>query len=318
MPRMAPSMAPAIVPEYVTSSAAFWPRLTPDRIRSGGLPSRMWRTPMMTQSVGVPLIANRRSSTVRMRSGSLSESECETPDWSNSGATTQTSSESARAISLHTSSPGALMPSSLVTRMRMLDSGLPDRLHAAHVRHQRVRHRDRPVTLLVGLHHGDQRAADRDARAVQCVHVANAAVLGAHARVHAARLELAAHRAGRNLAKHVLARQPDLDVVGLLRRKAHVAGAQRDDAIVQIEPAQHLLGAGEHALVLVPALLRRRDRHELDLGELVLADHPARILAGGAGLGAEARRERRHPHRQLGLVDDRLAHQVGERDLGRG
>ena len=52
---------------------------------------------MMTQSVGVPLTAKRRSPTARSRSGSLSESECETPDWSNSGATTQTSSDSARA-----------------------------------------------------------------------------------------------------------------------------------------------------------------------------------------------------------------------------
>ena len=51
---------------------------------------------MMTQSVGVPLTAKRRSPTWRSRSGSLSDSECDTPDWSNSGATTQTSSDSAR------------------------------------------------------------------------------------------------------------------------------------------------------------------------------------------------------------------------------
>jgi hypothetical protein len=35
----------------------------------------------------------------------MSESECETPDWSYSGATIQTSSESARAISAQASSP---------------------------------------------------------------------------------------------------------------------------------------------------------------------------------------------------------------------
>ncbi len=76
---------------------------------------------MITQSVGVPLTAKRRSPTSRSRSGSLSESECETPDWSNSGATTQTSSDSARAISAQTSSPSEWMPSSLVTRMRISD-----------------------------------------------------------------------------------------------------------------------------------------------------------------------------------------------------
>ena len=52
-----------------------------------------------------------------MRSGSLSESECDTPDWSFSGATIHTSSDSARAISSQTQ-PG-VMPSSLVTRMRI-------------------------------------------------------------------------------------------------------------------------------------------------------------------------------------------------------
>src|SRR2546429_1375587 len=79
----------------------------------------MCRAAMMTQSVGVPLTAKRRSSTGRSRSGSLSESECDTPDWSYSGATIHTSSESARAISAHTSSPSEWMPSSLVTRMRI-------------------------------------------------------------------------------------------------------------------------------------------------------------------------------------------------------
>ena len=39
------------------------------------------------------------------------------------------------------------------------------------------------------------------------------------------------------------------------------------------------------------ALLRRGDRDKLDLGELVLADHAAGVLAGGAGLGAKARRQ---------------------------
>ena len=50
----------------------------------------------------------------------MSESECDTPDWSYSGATTQTWSDSARAISSQTLRPGAWMPSSLVTRMRMM------------------------------------------------------------------------------------------------------------------------------------------------------------------------------------------------------
>ena len=48
---------------------------------------------MMTQSVGVPFTAKCRSPIWRSRSGSLSDSECDTPDWSCSGAITQTSSD---------------------------------------------------------------------------------------------------------------------------------------------------------------------------------------------------------------------------------
>ena len=51
------------------------------------------------------------------------------------------------------------------------------------------------VVLLVGFHHCNERAADGDAGAVERMHVADvAAFLGAIARVHAARLELAAIR----------------------------------------------------------------------------------------------------------------------------
>ena len=87
---------------------------------------------------------------------------------------------------------------------------------------------------------------------------------------------------------------------------------------MQVEPTQHLLGAGKHALVLVLALLGRGDGDELDLGELVLADHPARVLAGGARLGAEARRAGGEPHGQRGFVDDGFAHEIGQRHFGGG
>ena len=50
----------------------------------------------------------------------------------------------------------------------------------------------------------------------------------------------------------------------------------------------------------------------------MLADHAARVLAGGAGLGAEARRPGGYSHGQLGLVDDVLAHEIGERHFGGG
>ena len=50
-------------------------------------------------------------------------------------------------------------------------------------------------------------------------------------------------------------------------------------AVGKAEALQHFLGAGRHALVLGEALLGRGDGDQLDLGELVLADHAARVLA---------------------------------------
>src|ERR1700738_2070620 len=131
---------------------------------------------MMTQSVGVPFTAKRRASTSRRRSGRLSESEWDTPDWSVSGATTHTSSESTRAIFSSTSRPGAKMPSSLVNRMRIsfflgawsfpktgshfsgsYAWGALDPLYAAHVGLEHIRHRDAAALVLIGLHHRNER-----------------------------------------------------------------------------------------------------------------------------------------------------------------
>src|SRR5262245_61565571 len=245
----------------MTSSPALRPRLTPASTRSGGRSLITCRAPMITQSVGVPFTAKRRSPISRSRSGSLSESECETPDWSNSGAITQTSPESARPISAQTSSPSEWMPSSLVLRIRMAcDAGVRrtdraacsarastvrsdlscamssrslDDLHAAHVALQHVGHRDRAALLLVGLHYRDERAADGDPGAVERMQMPHRpAALGAVARVHTPGLKFAAQRAGGNLAIHILSGQPDLDVIGLLRGKAHVPRAQGHHPVV--------------------------------------------------------------------------------------
>src|SRR4051794_25296628 len=68
-----------------------------------------------------------------------------------------------------------------------------DHLFPAHIPLQHIGHCDRAALLLIRLHYGDQRAADRDAGAVKCVHEPRRAVLlAADARVHAPRLEVAA------------------------------------------------------------------------------------------------------------------------------
>src|SRR5215213_10794041 len=112
------------------------------------------------------------------------------------------------------------MPSSLVQRMRMSDLTF-DAGHPAHVGLENRWNRDAAVLVLIVLQNGHERAADREAGAVERVHEARLLLSRRTvAGIHAARLEIRADRAARNLAIHPLPRQPHLDVVGLGRREA--------------------------------------------------------------------------------------------------
>ena len=134
--------------------------------------------------------------------------------------------------------------------------------------------------------------------------------------VHPPRLEVAAVGAGRNLAIGILPRQPDLDVISLDGAKTHVAGAERDDAMRQVQFLQDFLRRVGHALMLGRRLFRRGDGHQLDLGELVHAGHAARVLAGRARLGAKTRRESSETQRQFRFAQDFIGDIVGQRHFG--
>src|SRR3954466_14758901 len=293
------------------------PWLMPESTRSTGRSLMTCWIASSTQSVGVPSTAKWHSPSRRMRKGRFRVSECPVPLWFISGATTQTSSLSWRAMRSSVLMPVALMPSSLATRMRGRSRIGGEPLEAARVGPQRLGHGDAAVPLLVVLQYRDQRPPDRQPRPVQRVHEARSLrVLGTVAGAHAPPLVVAAVGAGRDLAVGVLPRQPDLEVVGLARGRAGVARAEQDDAVRQPEALQHGLRAGGQPLVLGLALLRQRDAHQLDLGELVLPDHAARVLARGAGLRAEAGRAGRDADGQRRLVQDLARDEVGERDLG--
>ena len=115
-----------------------------------------------------------------------------------------------------------------------------------------------------------------------------------------------------------LPRQPDLDVVGLLRGETHVAGAQRHDAVMQVEPPQHLLGAGEHALVLVPALLRVVIETSSTLVNWCWRIMPRVSLPAAPASARKQGVQRGEPQRQRVLGDDRFADEIGQRHFGGG
>src|SRR6202008_720457 len=64
--------------------------------------------------------------------------------------------------------------------------------------------------------------------------------------------------------------------------------------------------------------LRRGDRDQLHLVELVLAKHAARVPPGRPRLGAKTRRQRREAERQRVLLENGLADEIRERDFGGG
>src|SRR5437667_8789543 len=110
-------------------------------------------------------------------------------------------------------------------------SGARDPLLPVHVLAQGARHANRPVGVLAVLENRDQGAPDGEAGAVQGMHRLGLALLVAESRLHAARLERLEVGARGDLAIRLLRRQPDLDIVGLRRRKAGVPGAQRHHAV---------------------------------------------------------------------------------------
>ena len=182
---------------------------------------------------------------------------------------------------------------------------------------KRGRHIDAAIGALVVLEHRDQRPADGKAGAVERVHQLRLALRVAKARLHAPRLERFAIGARRDLAIVLLARQPHFEIVGLGRRRAGVARAELQHAIRQLEFFQYRLGVADQLLERVVRSVRVHDLHQLDLVELMHANHASRVLAVAPRFRPEARRMRRHLQRQLFRRQDLVAHQVGQRNLGR-
>ena len=98
-------------------------------------------------------------------------------------------------------------------------------------------------------------------------------------------------RARGQLAVAALARQPGLAVVLLGRRRAQVVDRDRHHPVGDLELLEDRLLDRQQPLVLGLALLGLDEAEHLDLVELVHAEDPARVLAGGARLAPEAGRE---------------------------
>src|SRR5665213_1965220 len=172
------------------------------------------------------------------------------------------------------------------------------------------------VRALVVLDQRDQRASDRAARAVQRVdRFGLRAGFAAETDRGAPGLEIGAVRARADLAIGLRARHPGLHVVRLRGVEAGVAGAQQHHAVGDPQLFVQARRVAHERLEIVERALRRRQPDEFDLFELMLADEPARVLAGGPGLLAEARRVRGVPLWERIAGEDLVAVHRGQRHL---
>ena len=161
-------------------------------------------------------------------------------------------------------------------------------------------------------------AREGDAGAVERVDEFRLAVRVAEAAVETPRLVVGEARARGHLEPLLLARRPEFEIVALRRRKAHVARAELEDTVVEPQPLQNRLGFADEDFKLLEGSLGMHEIHHLHLVELVDAEHPARHLAGGTGLAAEAGRVGRELDGQVLCREDVVAVVVRDGNLGRG
>src|SRR5262249_58449840 len=119
-------------------------------------------------------------------------------------------------------------------------------------------------------------------------------------------------RAGRDLTILVLAREPDFDVIAFGRAEPDVARAALHHPVREFETLQDRFGIANHGFELLIATRGRRDLHQLDLVELMVAEDALHVLAVGAGLAPIARREGRVFPRQRLLREHFAAVERGQ------
>src|SRR5208283_528205 len=181
----------------------------------------------------------------------------------------------------------------------------------AHIRAKHFRDHNRSISLLVILHNGNPGAAHSQSRSVKRVHeFALSAGLRLEADARAPRLKRFAVRTRRDFPEFVARGQPDFQVIGLRRSKAHVAGAEQHGAVVQSKLLQDCLGVAHQGFVFVVALVRMRELEEFHFLKLVLAQDAPRVFTRRAGFGAEAGSPSGHENRQLLLRERRVAIEV--------
>lgn len=122
---------------------------------------------------------------------------------------------------------------------------------------------------------------------------------------------------GADLEPTLLCLAVNLEVIADGRREAHVAAAQAQYAIRQLEFLQQSLHMGQHFLMRLLGVFGGIDTHDLNFGEFMQAIQSAHILTITACLTTEALRIGTILNRQILLLKDDIAIDIGNGNLGR-
>ena len=177
---------------------------------------------------------------------------------------------------------------------------------------------DGTVGLLMCFEERDEKSRERGTTAVQDVRKAVFACGAFETGVHAAGLEIFAVGAARNFQVLILARSPDLDVIGFGAGETHVACAEENDVVMEAELLEDSFGIYHHFFEFLVAVLRFDQLDEFDFVELVNANHAACADSGGASFSAEARAISAIINRELIFLENFLAMNVRNGRLGGG
>ncbi len=120
-----------------------------------------------------------------------------------------------------------------------------------------------------------------------------------------------------DLAVFVLTGQPHFKVDRFRCAESQVAGAESDQPVRQFEGFEQVRGAGDHFVEYFVAFIGFADGDELDLVELMLANHPPGIASGGTGFFTETGGKAGHLDRQLVRRKDLVLKEIGQRYFGR-
>ena len=200
----------------------------------------------------------------------------------------------------------------------VFSSVLRENTFEGNVRTQRFRDDDCSVRLLTHFENGEERAANRDRRAVEGMEeVRSLFALDLETRVQTARLVVRAVRRARDFAVRVATGHPRFDIVFAIRGTAEVSRRRVDDLVGNFEFVEDFALDSEELLMERFALFRTAEDEHFDFGELVNAIESARGATRGARFRTEAVADAAELQRELLRVDRLVGEKTAEGDLRR-